>query len=236
MKIAVVDDEKIFRDMLCEFIDKYYNDLDVVCTGFSDGKEIVRAYTSGRTFDVVFLDIEMPGIDGMKTAERIRDFSSDVPIVFFTSHTERAMDGYEVNAFRFLPKELFEEKLKKTLDDLSKSLSKTKKIVLKCGLQEYIVSPENILFAESDNNTVNVVTVDDIYSVRMKLSNFLSMLNDALPLFVRVHRCSVVNLMHVRNYTDKEVHLDNGKILPISKSCCGDFKKRIVDYIKHSAR
>ncbi len=236
MRIAVVDDEKIFRDMLCEFIDEYYNDLDVVCTVFSDGKEIVRAYSSGKTFDAVFLDIEMPGIDGMKAAERIRDFSSDVPIVFLTSHTERAMDGYEVNAFRFLPKELSEEKLKKTLDDLSKSLSKTKKIVLKCGLQEHIVSPENILFAESDNNTVNFVTAGDIYSVRMKLSNSLSMLNDALPLFVRVHRCSVVNLMHVRNYTDKEVRMDNGETLPISKSCCEDFKKRIVDYIKHSAR
>ncbi len=219
MKFAVVDDEKIFRDRICELIDEHYNSLDIICTQFSNGNEILNAYSSGKKFDAVFLDIEMPGLDGMQTAERIRKISSDVPIVFLTSHTERAMDGYEVNAFRFLPK------------DVDKT-----KVILKSSMQEYVVKPEDIVYAESNNNTVIFVTSDNRYTVRMKLSAALNMLNDAMPVFVKIHRCSVVNLSHVCGYTDKEVNMDNGEIIPVSKSCAAAFKKSMLDYIKHSAR
>lgn len=236
MKIAVVDDEKIFRDKICELIYEHYNSLDVICTQFQDGSEILKAYGSGKNFDAVFLDIEMPKLDGMQTAQRIRNFSSDVPIIFLTSHTERAMDGYEVNAFRFLPKNFDENKFAVALDELSKQLSQSKKIILKSGMQEYVVQPKNIIYAESNNNTVIFVASDNSYNVRMKLSSAFDMLNDALPVFVKVHRCSIVNLSHVCGYTDKEVHMDNGEIIPISKSCAANFRKSMLDYIKHSAR
>lgn len=236
MKFAVVDDEKIFRDRICELIDEHYNSLDIICTQFSNGNEILTAYSSGKKFDAVFLDIEMPGLDGMQTAERIRKISSDVPIVFLTSHTERAMDGYEVNAFRFLPKDVDKTKIAKTLNDLSQQLFQSKKVILKSSMQEYVVKPEDIVYAESNNNTVIFVTSDNRYTVRMKLSSALDMLNDAMPVFVKIHRCSVVNLSHVCGYTDKEVNMDNGEIIPVSKSCAAAFKKSMLDYIKHSAR
>lgn len=236
MKIAVVDDEKIFRDKICELINEHYNSLDVVCTQFSDGNEILKAYSSGRNFDAVFLDIEMPRIDGMQTAQRIRSFSADVPIIFLTSHTERAIDGYEVNAFRFLPKDSDKNRISKALKELSKQLSQSKKIILKTTVQEYVVQPENIIFAESNNNTVIFVTSDNRYTVRMKLSSAFDMLNDAMPVFIKIHRCSVVNLSHVCGYTDKEVNMDNGTVIPISRSCAANFRKSMLEYIKHSAR
>lgn len=236
MKFAVVDDEKIFRDRICELIDEHYNSLDVLCTQFCDGTEIINAYGSGKSFDAIFLDIEMPKLDGMQTAERIRSFSADVPIIFLTSHTERAMEGYEVNAFRFLPKDADKIKIASVLNELSKRFIKSKKIVLKSGAQEYVVQPDNIIYVESSNNMVVFVTAGNKIDVRMKLSAALDVLNDSVPTFVKVHRCSIVNLSHVKGYTDKEINLDNGEIIPVSKSCSASFRKSMLDYIKHSAR
>ena len=236
MRIAVVDDEKIFRNRICEMIDEHYKSLDVLCTQFSDGSELIKALAAGKSFDVIFLDIEMPKLDGMQTAERVRDYSADVPIIFLTSHTERAMEGYEVNAFRFLPKDAPQKKIDAALKDLSKQLSVSKKIILKSASQEYVVKPENIIYAESNNNTVIFVADDNRYYVRMKLSAALDMLNDAMPVFVKIHRCLIVNLSHICGYTDKEVTMDNGEILSVSKSCSESFRKSMLDYIKHSAR
>ena len=71
-------------------IENFYKSLDINCISFDDGQEVVSAYEKGQRFDAIFLDIEMKQLDGMKTAEKIRSISSDVPIVFLTSHTELA--------------------------------------------------------------------------------------------------------------------------------------------------
>ena len=236
MKLAVVDDEKIFREKFCEMIEKYYGDIDLICRQFADGKDIIEAYKNGKSFDAVFLDIEMRELDGLETARKVREFSADVPIIFLTSHTEFAMDGYEVNAFRFLSKSFEKSKIERTLDDLSKKLSQTKRLILKCGGEEIIVSPADVICVESNNNTVNFYVSDNVHSVRMKLSNAVDMLNEASPVFVKTHRCCVVNLSHVKRYSDKEVLLDNSMLLPISKSCLTEFKKQIFEYIKTNAR
>ena len=70
MKLAVVDDEKIFREKFCEMIEKYYGDIDLICRQFADGKDIIEAYKNGKSFDAVFLDIEMRELDGLETAPR----------------------------------------------------------------------------------------------------------------------------------------------------------------------
>ena len=118
MRIAVCDDEKVFLQMICNKIDSFYKSLDVCCIAFGDGSEIIKAYECGQRFDAVFLDIEMKKLDGMKTAERIRSFSSEVPIIFLTSHTEFAMEGYEVGAMRFLQKPVKNDKLEQALTDI----------------------------------------------------------------------------------------------------------------------
>ncbi len=235
MRIAVVDDEKVFRSKICDMIYSFYSQSDVVCSQFENGKALLDSYLSGKNFDVIFLDIEMPVLDGMETARKVREFSGDVLIIFLTSHTDMAVDGYEVGAFRFLPKSSPKSKLEKALTDIEKHISKSKRIILKTALQEYVVMPESIIYAESNNNNVIFITNDSRYSVRMKLSAAFEMLNDAKPVFVKIHRCSVVNLAHICSYTNKEVYMDNGEVIPISRSFSENFRSRMFSYIKHSA-
>ena len=122
MRIAICDDENTFLKELEEKIVKIIPRLDCDVEPFSCAEDLL---SSDMAFDIVFLDIEMDGMDGMSCARKIRQSDKDIPIVFLTSHTEMAVEGYEVSAFRFLQKPVDDTKLKRTLQDLIELLSVT---------------------------------------------------------------------------------------------------------------
>lgn len=236
MKIAVCDDEKYFRDMICEEINTFYNSLDVLCSGYENGSALISAFERGQRFDAVFLDIEMPPPDGMETAKRLHGFSPDLPVIFLTSHTELAMDGYEVGAFRFLQKPVISEKLMQALKDIRQLTMKTKTVCIRSEGEEYYISPDSIIYAEADNNTVRFITSEREYKMRMKLTEAMKLLESVSDNYCRIHRSLIVNLSHIVSRTEKEVTLDSGTILPVSKSYCEELKKRLMDYIRLNAR
>lgn len=235
MRIAVCDDEKIFADMLCKEIDGFYKSYDVICERFYDGSAIISAFEKGMHFDTVFLDIEMNNVDGMTAAEKIRKYSPKVHIIFLTSHTEFALKGYEVGAFRFLRKPIEKEKLAEALRDTEKNYYSKNTVVIKEKGSEFFIYPEEIISVQSDNNDVRIITPDKEYRTRMKISKALDMLKESSPYFFRIHRCIVVNLRHVSGYRDNEVTTDNGDILPMSKKISEDFKNEIHWYIRENA-
>ena len=123
-KIAVVEDNDAMRAQLCGFIAQYAQEsghqLDV--TAFSDGAQFVEPYRPG--FDIIFLDIEMPKLGGMPTAERIRRQDPDVVLVFITNMAQYAIRGYEVDALDFVLKPVsyyqFSTKLERALQRIQR--------------------------------------------------------------------------------------------------------------------
>ena len=123
-KIAVVEDNDAMRAQLCGFIAQYAQEsghqLDV--TAFSDGAQLVEPYRPG--FDIIFLDIEMPTLGGMPTAERIRRQDPDVVLVFVTNMAQYAIRGYEVDALDFVLKPVsyyqFSTKLERALQRIQR--------------------------------------------------------------------------------------------------------------------
>ena len=234
MRIAVCDDEKYFRTAICEEIAAFYQSLDVQCVAYESGAALIGAFEKGQRFDAAFLDIEMPPPDGMETAARLHEFSSELPVLFLTSHTELAMDGYEVGAFRFLQKPVVPEKLAQALRDLRDHCAQKKTVCIKESGEEYFLSPDSILYAEADNNTVRFITSERSYQSRMKLTDAMTILENES--FCRIHRSVIVNLTHIISRNEKEVKLDSGALLPVSKSYTADLKKRLMDYIRLHAR
>lgn len=236
MRIAVCDDEKYFRDTICAEIDAFYRSLDVLCLPFENGAALIAAFEKGQRFEAVFLDIEMPAPDGMETARRLHTFSPELPVIFLTSHTELAMDGYEVGAFRFLQKPVIAEKLGAALGDLNRLCTAKKTVRVKESDEEHYISPDDIIYAEADNNSVRFITAGREYQTRMKLTEALVLLDGASDSFCRVHRSVVVNLAHIVSRSEREVKLDSGTILPVSKSYTAELKNRLMEYVRLNAR
>ena len=103
MRIAICDDEEIYRIELKTLLDKLLINADYNIDTFDDGNRLSESFKS-LPYDLVFLDIEMPAVDGITLAKKIRAVSEKVFIVFLTSHVEYAIEGYEVNALRYLTK------------------------------------------------------------------------------------------------------------------------------------
>lgn len=236
MRIAVCDDEKHFCNIICEKINSFYKSLDVICVPFYDGDSLIAAVENGQRFDAVFLDIEMPKTDGMKTAARLHEFSSMLPVIFLTSHTELAIDGYEVGAFRFLKKPVKEEKLWQTLSDIKHLYSRKKVISLKVNGEEYFVSPEEIICVEADNNMVRFITCQAEYRVRMRMTEAVRLLESSSDSFCRIHRSVAVNLGHIISRNEKEIRLDNNSVYLVSKGYANELKESLVQYIRINSR
>ena len=233
MKIAICDDEKIFLSDLEEKIYKILSRLDHDVFPFTSAEELLAAKSD---FDIIFLDIEMGGMDGMSAARIIREKDAGIPIVFLTSHTEMAIEGYEVNAFRFLKKPVEDEKLKQTLQDIRLMKDSHKGVMIKSGGEEIVVVPSEVLFLESDNNNVRMITTSGSYTTRMKLGEAIEIFNGVNDTIRKVHRCTAVNLDHVARIRDREVILDEGSVIGISRSCFTDFKNALYDHVKKTAR
>lgn len=235
MRIAICDDEKLFAQSLSVRLEGL-GGSDMLISVYLSGSELVREMSSGRRFDAVFLDIEMPGLDGLEAAKKLRDLGGELSIVFLTSHTELAMEGYEVDALRFLPKDCSDKKLTEALKAIERESGIKPNIVLRQKGEEHIISPDRIIMVEADNNTVHFRLDGEDISVRMKLAEALEILDKASQDFVKVHRCVIVNLGHVKKYTAKEVLLDSGQSVPVSKGCAAAFKERMFAFVRLRAR
>ncbi len=233
MKIAICDDEKIFLDSLEEKIYGILSKLDCEVIPFGSAEALL---SSAMDYDLIFLDIEMGGMDGMRAAKQIREMDFETPIVFLTSHTEMAIEGYEVNAFRFLKKPVEEEKLRQTLQDIQLMKASHKGVMIKAGGEEIVVIPSEVLFLESDNNNVRIITSSGSITTRLKLSEAIEIFNRINDTIRKVHRCSAVNLDHVARLRDREAVLDDGSVIAVSRSCFADFKNALYEHVKKTVR
>ena len=192
--------------------------------------------SSSMDYDLIFLDIEMGELDGMGAAKKIRETDFETPIVFLTSHIEMALEGYEVNAFRFLKKPVEEEKLRQTLQDIQLMKASHKGVLIKAGGEEIVVIPSEVLFLESDNNNVRIITSSGSITTRLKLSEAIEIFNRINDTIRKVHRCSAVNLDHVARLRDREAVLDDGSVIAVSRSCFAEFKNALYEYVKKTVR
>jgi len=236
MRLAIVDDESAYRRHIVEMIDSVYGKSEVSCYLYSDGSELIRSFENGFKLDAVFLDIEMKDLDGMTAAKKIREYSKDIPVIFLTSHTELAMDGYEVDAFRFLGKPLNEVKLRETLTDLEKKIKVDEKIVLHKDGEEIIYPVSNLIYVEASNNSVRFCFRGDNVGLRMKFADAIRLVDDASSDFIKIHRSYYINLAHVKKLSATDVILDNNEVLPVARSASADTKKRLLEFIRRNSR
>ncbi len=231
MKIAICDDEKIFCEKFKAYIGGYYKSLDTFMESFSSGEKLLDQFIKNHNaYDLIFLDIEMIGMDGIRTARLIRELNQDVLIIFLTSHFEFAADGYEVNAFRFLTKPVSEKKLIHALQDVQKALNRNKRLLIKTADKEILLHYWDIVYMEAQNVLIRIRTLNGIYTIRKTL---IQMEKEAEgPVFYKPHRSYIINLKYVTDYNNKSITMETGDMIPLSRKKSSDFKKALMMYVK----
>lgn len=206
MRFAICDDERVHINELEEYFAQK-EDLQIESEPFESGEALLDAYKQGQqSFDALFVDMEMGGMNGIETANAIRAIDERVIIVFVTSHEEYAIDCFQCSPLRFLKKPLQPEKMNEALRAIEQQLSKKRVVVhLNFGKEQYRLYEDDIIYLESHNHKIDIYTVDETYVVNKNLNEMEDTLS--ANVFARAHKAFLVNLCYVRKIKGNEIYL-----------------------------
>lgn len=232
MRIAVCDDEELFRIEFKSVLDKVLINAEYDIDTFSGGSSLYEAFLK-NPFDLVFLDIEMPGIDGITLAKRLRTVSENVQIVFLTSHIEYALEGYEVNALRYLVKPVDMNKLSEVLKYIQDKKNNSRQIMIKQEGEDIVIDISDIIYMESMDKNVRIVTSKSEYITRYNISDYEEELKNSS--FLRIHRGYLISLSKVKKIVKNDVVMDGDISLPVSRSNIKALKDALYAYVEGTA-
>lgn len=229
MRIAICDDEEIYRVELKTLLDKLLINVDYNIDTFDDGNRLSESFMN-LPYDLVFLDIEMPAVDGITLAKKIRAVSEKVFIVFLTSHVEYAIEGYEVNALRYLTKPVDIEKLKEVIRYVQEKQGNSRHLIIKEEGEELLIELNDIIYMESMNQNVRIATSKGEHVIRYNIGDFEDQLkNDG---FFRIHRGYLISLAKVKKLSKNDVIMEGDVILPVSRSNVKALKDALYAYVE----
>lgn len=232
MRIAVCDDEERFLTDIKDHIYEIYNSMDVVVDCFTSGKNLINSFDK-QSYDLVFLDIEMPEIDGLTLAKMLREKSNELNIVFLTGHIEYALEGYEVNALRYLTKPVKKDKMLEVLHYVSEKLTKNHKLKIRVDGEDTFIDVNDIVYFEAQNQYIMIYTKTGEYLVRYNISDYENeLVKDG---FFRTHRSYLVNLSKVKKIGKAEVIMEGDKEVPVSRNTVKVLKEALYSYIEKAA-
>ena len=232
MRIAVCDDEELFRIEFKSVLDKVLINAEYDIDTFSGGSSLYEAFLK-NPFDLVFLDIEMPGIDGITLAKRLRAVSENVQIVFLTSHIEYALEGYEVNALRYLVKPVDMNKLSEVLKYIQDKKNNSRQIMIKQEGEDIVIDISDIIYMESMDKNIRIVTSKSEYITRYNISDYEEELKNSS--FLRIHRGYLISLSKVKKIVKNDVVMDGDISLPVSRSNIKTLKDALYAYVEGTA-
>lgn len=218
LRTAIVEDEDSAAQGLEECLNRYCRTRGIACSAerFRDGKSFLEQYSP--RYDLIFMDIRMPKVDGMTAAQRLRELDQVTALVFVTSMVQYAVKGYEVEALDFIVKPVrypaFELKMRRILQAVN--LKKGQEVLLNVGGSVRVLTSSAIYYVEVMDHDVTYHTSQGDVTVRGKLGA----VEQQLPkeVFFRCSTSYLINLQHVRQLTgetvlvgDRELRVSRGK-------------------------
>lgn len=219
-KIAICDDEQnvcsAIEKLLCSAAEEIGLTIDAEV--FYSGQSLYDALKGGNHFDLIFLDIEMDGMNGIDVSDKLRNVLEDVDteIVYVTCTTQYDRKLFDYHPLAFVPKPPKKEQLQRALGlVLKKKKIRDPYFSFSYQRQVQTIPFRDILYFESENRKIRVVTGTRAYSYYGNLSDLPS----SLPsFFFQIHRSYIVNLHQIARYGGKEVTMRNGQEISVGKN------------------
>lgn len=223
LNIAICDDNRQELQMLCSHLEKYMfeHDDNIVYSSYQSSSELLNEYQNPGMFHILFLDVEMPEMNGLELAGRIRSLPDrQLKIIFISNYPEYMQYSFDVHAFHYLKKpvtyECFVKLLDKVIDDLR--IDTSSHFIINNGDYEEIISYSDTLFLQSikgDSRHINIVTTGKTHTIKGTLSEYENYLPNNL--FFSPCRGYIVNTKQIHYIKRNEVILNNESHIPLSR-------------------
>ena len=228
-KIAIIEDDNLTNKEIQSYVEKFFNEKqkEFLIKTFDNAEAFINSYKPD--YNLILVDINLPGIDGMNAIKEIRKNDSSVMVIFITSLAQYAIKGYEVGAFDFLVKPInyysFSLKLNRAYQNLNNSLNSTIILNNKSSMKKIEIS--SILYIETNDHKLIFHTLDGLFETYGSMKSYVDILSK-YP-FELCNQCYYVNLKYVTEVIDNYVKVGNEKLL-ISRPRRPDFIKALNLY------
>lgn len=234
IQIAICDDEELLLEEIKAETEDCLKKQQIfsMITTFTDSERLLYELEEGTLFDLFLLDIEMPGISGMELAGRIREKLPEALIIFVTAHYKYAIDAYELNIFRYVPKNQIKERLPHAVIDAVTILENQ-------NTEFYLVSNQNRIERIPLKNVVYIIRdgknaafylegAKEVFRVRKTLSKVYESLNPQE--FVYIDRGCIINLKHLAGIANSSCTMTDGTVLAVAQSRSAELKKLLNEF------
>lgn len=192
---------------------------------FPSAESFLFHYAEDKSYDILLLDIEMTGMDGVALARQVRRDNESVQIIFITGYSDYIAEGYDVAALHYLVKPVSREKLHEILDRAARKLGKNERALLLGLAGEAVRVPlYQIRYLEVRQNYVTIHAKED-YTVKRSLGEFARELDDR---FYRMGRSYIVNLTCICRVTRTDVYLSDGSVIPLPRGQYEPLNRAII--------
>ncbi len=225
MEIAVVDDEKAIREHICSLIKEQQPESRI--EAYAAGEELLA---SGKRFDIVFLDIQMEGMNGIETARKLREQPGDTVLVFITGIKDYVFDALDLYAFQYLLKPIDEGKFAKVLERaVQEAARKKERRVLFIKSRNLTLDQSEILYIESRAKKAEIHTVRQNLEIYAAMDELEGQLGEE---FYRCHRAYIVNMDCITEYDNESITLTSGDRVYLAKKKYGEFVKAYMWHLQ----
>ena len=227
--IALCDDDagqiNALKNMLTEW------NSHIAISEFHSAEQFLFSYPD-TPCDLLLLDIEMDGMNGMELAQKLRNKGDMLPIIFITGYSEFMQDGYDVEALHYLLKPVNKDKLFAVLDRYASRHMADSRVIFPSDDEIICINSNDIMYLEAFGKKTQITLKDSkeiictcgISTATKKLGNG----------FVSCHRSYVVNIGYIRSISKTEVMLDNGKKIPLSRRLYDSVNKAFISFYKEN--
>jgi len=230
IKIAICDDELEQSQYIKTLVSKwaYENSIGVTIDTFESAENLKSTQFENKRYDILLLDIQMSGQNGIELAKEIRQFDTKLSIIFITGFTDYMSEGYDVYALHYLVKPVKEEKLFEVLAKAVQNLKNSIEILaVNINRRDIFIPLREIIYIESSLNYVNINTTTAQHKAHMALTEIETKLGNG---FFKCTRSFIVGLRYVHVITKKDIILTTGVSIPLGRGLYKDINDAFIKY------
>ena len=232
IRIAICDDEKHMSDHIRAMASDFFRKKNrgICFRTFSSGEELL---SYDGQIDILFLDIQMKGMDGIETARKLRAFKFRGFLIFITVLKEMVFQSFEVQAYDYLVKPVDEKQFEKTMERLFASMQNVGEdsLLVQQGYERRIVPKDEIVFCEVIDRKIYLnLASGEVVDYYERIENLETKLDSY---FFRCHRSYLINLKHLKGYKNGTAYMDNNKEVPVSRLRSKEFSGVVLQYMKN---
>ncbi|MDO5112711.1 MAG: LytTR family DNA-binding domain-containing protein [Clostridia bacterium] len=230
-KLAICEDDARLNDGLRESCRAILTELGVehAISAFFSAEALEEEISSGTPFDVLLLDVMLPGKTGMELAKSLRARGDRVSVIFTTSMEEYLLEGYSVQPIQFLLKPVRRDALADALRTDLKLNHSASTVILRMGARTVVLGISDIRCVESQNHSVVLYLSGGRRSFPMTLSEAERLLPQAR--FCRCHNSFLVNMEHIEEIARGEITLASGERIPVGRKYYAGMQSAFVRYM-----